>query len=176
MIVTLSGKPGSGKTTVGRRLAESLGGVFFSSGDVLGRMAQEKGLVIQELDASLEKDPVLDRAFDAKQASLARSVPIAVVDGWVAYRALPESFKVFLECSLDVAARRVFEHQRPDEPVARSAEEVREALLARLYANRRRFRLVYGTDILDPGNYDLVLDTSDVSVEEICSRILARVR
>ncbi|MCX6741353.1 MAG: AAA family ATPase, partial [Candidatus Parcubacteria bacterium] len=46
MIITLSGKPGSGKTTVAKILAEKLGYKFYSTGDLRGQMAMKRGLTI----------------------------------------------------------------------------------------------------------------------------------
>ena len=49
MIITISGKPGAGKTTVGKAVAARLGLEFYSMGDLRGKMASDRGLTIDEL-------------------------------------------------------------------------------------------------------------------------------
>ena len=57
MKITLSGKAGSGKTTLAKRLAKKLDYKQYSIGDLRGKMDQERGLTIDELNKIGEKNP-----------------------------------------------------------------------------------------------------------------------
>jgi len=48
MIITISGLPGSGKTTVAKKLSKKLNYEFISVGDLKGQFAKEKGMTIDE--------------------------------------------------------------------------------------------------------------------------------
>ena len=56
MIITISGKPGSGKSTVAKRLAAELGLTHVSAGDFMRDMATERGITVLELSAIAEND------------------------------------------------------------------------------------------------------------------------
>jgi len=58
MIITISGLPGSGKTSVGKLIAERLGYEFLSIGDLRGSFASKKGLTIDELNKLGEDNQV----------------------------------------------------------------------------------------------------------------------
>jgi len=55
MIVTIAGTPGSGKSTVVKKVAEALGYRMISTGDLRGQVAQERGMTIDELNALNEE-------------------------------------------------------------------------------------------------------------------------
>ncbi|MBU0540313.1 AAA family ATPase, partial [Patescibacteria group bacterium] len=67
MIITISGVPGSGKTTVAKILAERLGMKFYSMGDLRGKMATERGLTIDELNKLGETEAFTDNDVDTYQ-------------------------------------------------------------------------------------------------------------
>ena len=67
MIISISGTPGSGKSTVGEILAKRLGFEHYSMGDFQRSLAQEKGITILELLELEKKDPKLDKRVDEKQ-------------------------------------------------------------------------------------------------------------
>jgi cytidylate kinase len=66
MIVTISGRPSSGKSCVAKQLAKELGYRHFSAGDMQRQIAKEMGLTILELGILEQKDDSYDRKIDAK--------------------------------------------------------------------------------------------------------------
>ncbi len=173
MIITLSGLPGSGKSTVARMLAKRLGYQFFSMGDLRGQAALERGLTIDEFNALPENT---DTIVDEYQKKLGQTEDNLIIDGRISWHFIPESFKVFLDVDPQVGAERIFVGKRGanrgDEPEYRDAAHVRDTLAARVADDTVRYKKHYGIDFADRSVYDLVIDTSTQTPEETAAAIL----
>ena len=66
MIITISGKPGSGKSTVAKIIAAKLGLNKYSIGDLRGKMALDRGITIDELNEVGEKEDFTDKEADTE--------------------------------------------------------------------------------------------------------------
>lgn len=172
MIITLSGRPGSGKSVVASRLAEALGVAHASAGDFMREIARERGMSILELSRLAEEDDSIDAEIDARTVRLAEEAEDLVVDARLGWHFVPSSVKVFLEVSREVAARRIYEARRGTERENVDLETTRGAIEARTESERERYLGYYGLDYTDHGHYDLVVDTSDLTVEEVVDRIV----
>ena len=115
MIITISGRPGSGKSVVASRVAEELGLDHVSAGDFMREMAAERGISILELSRAAEQRQDIDREIDARTMRLARERDNFVMDARLGWHFIPDSIKVFLEVDPAVAARRIYEAQRGSE-------------------------------------------------------------
>ena len=73
MIITISGLPGSGKTTVGRIVAKKLGYRFLSMGDLRGEIAMKHGMTIDQLNEIGKKESWTDKEVDGMLAEKGRS-------------------------------------------------------------------------------------------------------
>ena len=67
MIISISGVPGSGKTSVAKIIADKLGMNFYSMGNMRGKMALDRGMTIDELNALGEKEAFTDAEVDEYQ-------------------------------------------------------------------------------------------------------------
>ena len=90
MIITISGAPGSGKTTVARLLAKKLGYRHYSIGDLRGEIALRKGITIDELNKLGEKDPSSDREVDEYLESLGKKEDNLVIDCRMGFHFIPQ--------------------------------------------------------------------------------------
>ena len=171
MIVTISGLPGSGKSTVGRLLAKRLGYKFYSIGDLRGKWATERGMSINELNKLGEREEWTDRKADEYQAELGKKEDHFVIDSRLSFHFIPHSFKVFLTVDLHTGAKRIMKDERQDEP-ADSLEGLTKGLESRIRSDDSRYKKLYGLDFQDSTNYDLVIDTTEFSPEEVVSRIM----
>lgn len=174
MIITISGKPGSGKSTVGKILAKKLGYEHFSTGDFMRQMAEEQGVTILELNKIAQSDRTIDEELDARQKHLGLENDNFVLDARLGYHFLPKSYKIFLDVDLDVAAKRIaMDHQesRNVEGVA-DLDETKAKMQARLIEEKTRWQKIYRLNPFDVSQYDLVIDTTNISVEQVIERIL----
>jgi len=183
MIITISGAPGSGKTSVGKIIAERLGVPFYSVGELRGKMAIERGITLDELNRIGEEDPTTDTSVDDYQRELGTKKKDFVIEGRLSWHFIPESFKVYLDCDPHEAARRVFEARRQasegrgDEPTYASVEDAERVLADRVASDIRRYRTHYGIDYRDPAHYDLVLDTTHVPGHEaVADKVIAAIK
>ncbi len=176
MIVTISGRPGSGKSAVAIRVARELGLRHVSAGDFMREMAAERDLSILELSRSAEEGDVIDREIDARTTRLAEESSDFVIDARLGWHFIPDSVRVFLEVRPDVAAQRVYEAQRGTEHENVDPAQTRAAIESRTASERKRYLDYYGLDYTDHSQYDLVVDTSDKTIDEVVAAILEYVQ
>jgi len=184
MIITISGVPGSGKTTVAKILSEKLGMPFYSMGGLRAKLAEERKISIDELNAIGEIDPTTDTSVDEYQRELGKTTDNFIVEGRLSWYFIPHSFKVFLSCDLDEAARRIYDSRkhtkgREDEPMYRNVEDTRRIIEERTASDVRRYASIYGVDYREPGHYDLVIDTTklpgpEATAEAVLEQIKAK--
>jgi predicted cytidylate kinase len=172
MRITISGPPGSGKTTVCKLLARRLGFEYVISGNVFREMAQRSGLSLAEFGLLARSDPEHDRMIDDAVVHAAEESEDVVLEGRLAAhnlanRGIP-ALKVYLDAPARVRAERIVERESGD--VERALEE----MLEREECEAARYERWYGIDIKDLSVYDLVVDTSEHTPQEIVDLIVER--
>lgn len=135
-------------------------------------MAAERGVSILELSRSAQEREDIDREIDERTVRLAETGDDFVMDARLGWHFAPHSVKVFLDVRPEVAARRVFEARRGSEHENVDLENTTEAIKSRTESERERYLNYYGLDYTDHDHYDLVIDTSDMGIDEVVSRIL----
>jgi cytidylate kinase len=170
MIVTISGEPGAGKSSCARGLAAGLKLARYSTGDLMRKMAAERGKKLEELSRDAEHSFDIDRELDERQKLLGRAEDDFVIDGRLSAFFIPHAIKVFLTADLDERARRIH-HDGRDEERSESIENAREQILARQNSEIKRYLAWYDFNPYDPKFYDIVFDTTRHSVDETVRRI-----
>jgi predicted cytidylate kinase len=155
-------------------LSRDLGLEHVSAGDFMREMAEERGLTLLELSRLAEKDESIDREIDERSARYAADGDGFVLDARIGWYFVPASFKVFLDVQPEVAAHRVFGARRGTEPENVDLTTTLRTIERRTESERQRYLDYYGIDYLDPGHYDLVIDTSDLTPEQVVDSIVVR--
>lgn len=175
-IITLAGRPGSGKSTTAKRLAEELGFTHFSSGDLFRRIAKESGIDVLQANLSAEDNYEIDHKVDGRLQEIYETENNLIVDSRTAWHWMPGSFKVFLDLDLEVAAERILkaleERHDVNEDIPTDPAAYATVLQKRLDSENKRYRALYGIDPSDMSNYDLVVDTQRNNIEQVVSQIL----
>ncbi len=177
-IVTISGLPGSGKSSTADLVAKDLNFRRFSSGDLMRQVGIRHGLSIEETSKRAMTDPAFDKEVDGALQDLATEKDI-VIDSRLAFHWIPQSFKVFLKIDSDTAAKRIFSHLQKEGRFAQggsSLDDVHEKLLARIETERKRYGEKYKVDYTDESQYDLVIDTTKFPLEEVARQIVEKYR
>jgi predicted cytidylate kinase len=170
MLITLSGEPGSGKTTVARLVARKLGLPHVYAGDLFRREAEARGLSLQEFNALCESDHSIDRALDDRMLVAARQGNVVLegrLAGFFAQRHGLEALKVWLTASDAVRAERVARRENDD------ARRVLEMNRIRQASDARRYREIYGFDLADTSIYDVLLCSDDQTPEALAEQLVA---
>jgi cytidylate kinase len=130
----------------------------------------ERGVSLEDLAESLERNPETEREIDRRLIAQGMDEDVLIEGrtiGWIFPRDIP-AVRIWLLCDLSERLRRV--QGREHHP--RSAEN----LLRREASDNRRYRVLYGIGENDFSPFDLVLDTTTLSVDEVVERIEAFVR
>ena len=171
MIITISGKPGSGKSTVAKAIAEKLGLKHYSMGDLQREIAKEKGITINELGKLEEKSDEIDKKIEGKQIKLGKEESDFIIDSRLGYHFIPDSIKIFLDVDTEESIERIKRHSRKEEKYE-SEDEAKEQLLRRIESEKTRFKKYYNLDFLNMDNYDLVIDTSNIDKDNVVKKII----
>lgn len=171
MNITITGNLGSGKTSVCRELEKS-GFTIISAGDIFRQIASEKGMTVIELNEAAKKDRSIDDLLDSRSTELGRKMDHTVFDSRLAWNFVENSFKVFLLVDTQEAARRVFDGDSRSAEEYRNVQEAGAGLESRARLEQERFRKLYGIDYYDAGNYDLIIESSFATPQQIAEEII----
>ncbi len=171
MIITIAGTAGSGKSTVGKKLAKKLGYKHYSMGDFQRIIAGEKGISIIELGKLEEKDKSIDLLVDKKQKELGKKENNFVIDSRLGFHFIPKSIKIFIDADLKERARRIFADNNRKESY-KSIEDTARGIRKREESEKKRYKRYYGVNHLDKDNYDLLIDSTNCSPDRILKIIL----
>jgi cytidylate kinase len=174
-IVTLSGDIGGGKSSVARILSASLGYPIISAGGMQREIATSMGLTTLQLNEQSAKDRSVDDRIDAYTKMLGETRDHIIVDSRLAWHFIPPAFKVFLSVDPLVGAERVFGASRSEEH-HHSLEHAVENNRSRTQLETTRFRALYGIELRDYRNYDLIVDTSYVAPETVALTVGMAIR
>lgn len=129
--------------------------------------------------SSLRK--VIDNIIDSGIAEKGREINVVerpneiwIIDSRLAFYNIPEAFSVRLVSDPRIAAERLFNDKNRGKEDSKyiSIEEAYEAREKRRKGEQERYKKRYGVDLEDENNYDLIIDTSYSTIEDISNTIL----
>ena len=171
MIITISGKAGSGKSTVAKEVAKKLGLKHYSVGDLMRQLAKEKKMSLNELSRLAEEDESIDMELDKQTIGL-READNFVIDGRLTAYFLPYAdLKIFLDCDDKVRAERILKGNRTDEK-SKSLKELIKKIRQREQSERKRNSRFYKIDYHDKKLYNLIIDTTNLGITEVVDQII----
>lgn len=175
MIITLSGKAGSGKSSVAKQLAKKLNLKHYSIGNIMRQIAKERNISLNELSKLAEKDKSIDTALDKKNIEL-REEDNFVIDGRLtAYFIHYADLKVFLNCNDKVRAERILKDERKEEK-SKNIMELIKKIKQREQSERKRYKKLYNIDYYGKKLYDLMIDTTNLSISQVIEKIIKSIK
>ena len=173
MIITITGKPCSGKSVVIAYLMEKYGFEKFSAGEIFRRIATENGVDI--LQFNKRSDTELDKLVDDEitrigERDLEKNI---IFDSRTAWHFIPKSFKVFLDIDEEEQITRFVNSGRTNEIVNLPRDEAKKALNERWDLENDRFQKLYNFDNRDLSKFDFVVNTTNLGIEEAAELLYA---
>lgn len=164
--IAISGDPGSGKTTFARQVAEKTGFELITTGNIFRELAREKGVSITELNKMAEDQKEIDYKVDNFLKGLNVQPGDYVLDSRMAWHFVEGAFKIRLTVRPDVAVDRIFADGAELRERFDNKESAEQDIRERRESEVNRYSNLYGVDISNPDNFDLVIDTSDRALNE----------
>ena len=156
MLLTVSGPPGSGKSTNAAALAERFDLDHISGGDIFRELADERGYTPVEFNELAETDEQIDRDLDRRLREIAIEREDILIEsrlaGWLA--ADHADLKIWLDAPQEIRAERIAD--REDKPV----EVARQETSRREQSEALRYKEYYNIDISDLTIYDMTFNTA----------------
>lgn len=185
-IITISGTPGSGKSTIAQALAKKLKAKRIYVGAVMRQIAKDKSITLAQLQEHMTVDSTIDIGVDKKITAeiyeLAKK-NIVIAEGRVLYHFIPESIKLFIKVDLVEGAKRIWlsiqkaeNRAERNEANVKSFEELLEKIAQRKANNVERYTKYYGIDHTDESQYDFVLDTTNINAQQAIAKTLEFVK
>ncbi|MBN2145320.1 MAG: nucleoside monophosphate kinase [Candidatus Aureabacteria bacterium] len=174
MIITLSGEPGSGKSTCAKSLASIFGLKHYSTGDLMRQIASERNMTLEQLSQLAEMDASLDKELDERQIRLGKTEDQFIIDGRLAAHFIPHAIKVFLTADLEERARRILHANRTMESFS-SLEKAKEKLVHRQESEIKRYLAWYDFNPFELSTYDIVFDSSHTSIDEMVEKVRKKI-
>ncbi len=166
-IITIAGDLASGKSRITDLLQKSLQYEIYRNGEYVRKLAKDMNMDITSFNEYLNDHPEIDQNIEKSAAIYAKEHDFLIVDARLGWYAIPDSFKVYLRVDIDVAAKRAFyDEDRKETEKFETIEEQKQDMIKRYNSENERFFKLYGVHKEDMSNYDLVIDTTNNSIEE----------
>jgi len=169
--ITISGNPGSGKSTVAKLLEKKLGLRYVYSGMIFRELAKKYKMSLEEFGKYCEENSEIDKELDTRQLEILQNGDVILegrLAGWLAYRDNMPAFKVAVVADLETRAKRIVQREKG------SIEKRKKEILEREKSEVLRYKKYYNIDLEDISIYDIVIDSGDKTSEEIVDIILEK--
>lgn len=173
MNITISGDIGSGKSTIGRILADKLHYNFIDGGQLYRKYAAEKGRDVLEQNKS--GDISVDKLIDDEIVKIGAKSDNTIFVSRTAWYLLPDTYHIYLSVSPKLAAKRVLERKSNNEKHT-SIDDVVQYSKSRTEHEDARYTSMYGftrTDQLHKHN--LVCHIGSRDIDEVVNFLLSMI-
>lgn len=196
-IITISGEPASGKGTTVKALKQYYEEKGFdvhviSVGDIFREISVEE----YKKDHPEIEQPTIeqinnDKSFASRRGEIDRNIDayvarkgqeisssdkpndVYIFDSRLAFSNIPDSFDIRLTVAPTIAGNRVFvDDSRGGEEEYENLEDAIEKTEKRNQGEVARYKKRYGVDLTNEDNYDLVIDTSYSTTDDVIKTII----
>lgn len=180
MKITISGTPGSGKSTLAQALVDHFTLERYYVGSIMRELGAKKGMDIVTYMVYIKDHPDEERAVDDRIKEIGKTQDDIIVEGRVAFLFIPDSIKLFVKVDMEEGVQRIFKElqekgDRQNEKVYANYDEALEQTKRRHTADLARLRGLYGVNIEDESNYDIVIDTTGKNIPLVIDEAITRI-
>ena len=168
-VITLSGEPGTGKTTIAKLLSEKIKLRLVTVGETFREIAKEYNMSLSDFSSFAKANPDIDSELDLRQLKQAQGGNVILdsrLSAWVVKNDNLNAFKVLLTADLDTRVRRIMGRE------GKKYDQVKHEILEREKSELERYKILYSANYLDKSLYDLIIDTSNLTPDEIVQKII----
>lgn len=165
--ISVTGDPGSGKSTFARAVAQRTGFRLITTGNIFRELAAQMGISLTDLNERAERQAEIDAKVDDFLVSLNDTTENLVLDSRMAWHFVKDTLKIRLTVDPEIAAQRIYQDDAALREKFSSMDQARDEIHRRKASEVLRYRSLYGVDISDPNNFDLVIDTTNKAPQDI---------
>lgn len=182
MIITLSGDPGSGKSTIAKMIANTLGYKNYYVGGMRRELAKKRGITLADFNKLGEKESFTDTEVDEWQKKLGRTDDNFIIEGRTSHFFIPHAIKIYLQTKEKVGAKRILhdvqsgKNRKNEDTELNTLEAVIQSIQDRKKSDNKRYMKYYKKDMYNLNEFNLVLDTSHLSIDEVYKKIITFIK
>ena len=168
-IITISGLPGTGTTTIAKLLQKKTLLPYIYTGDIFRSLAKQYKMSLAEFGKYAETHPEIDQKLDAEQLTILQQGNIILegrLAGWIAHQNQIPSHKIMLIADITIRAQRIVKREGGD--VKKRAKE----MIAREQSENKRYTKYYNINPNDLSIYEIIIDTGNLTPDQIVQKIL----
>ena len=171
--ITISGKICTGKTTLFERLEKKLKWKAFKTGQLFRDYVTEHNLNLNEAE---EQNNKLTKKIDNYVKEMLHRTGNLIVDGWlsgISATGLDNVLKILLICKDEIRYKRFAKREKT------TLKEATKKVEERQRSWFKKIEKIHGIKdkaLLDPGIYDLIIDTSYITPQSIVRRVLEELK
>ena len=169
--ITISGRAGSGTSTLVNGLVEHFDWGFINGGQIFRDEAQRRGLTLSEFDELCKSEVEVDRELDSiLQAKMLEEGGEEIVEsrlaGWWAYKLSLPCIRLWLHVDQEERARRVTLRE------GLNTEDALANIIERATVLKERFQMLYGLEPGDPEPYTHIIDGTKLDAEQLLAKVI----
>jgi cytidylate kinase len=167
MIITITGLPGSGKTSAAKELARHLHIKHYSMGDLFRKIAKKRKIPLLELT---KKGGKLIYELDKIQERIAKTHKNAIIDSRLgAYLIKNAHVRIYIYAPLRIRVRRIAERDK------KTYKAALKETLAREREELKHYKKEYNVDYRNKSLYNILLDTKGLTVEQTTRKLIKKI-
>ena len=171
VLITISGLPGSGTSTLVNILSDSLNWGSINGGQIFRELAEKNNMTLSEFGELCEKDSTVDMQLDNElQKRMLDQFGPEIVEsrlaGHWANRLGISCEKIWIEVAPEERAKRVSKREGSDWEVKFRENKARENL------DSTRFLKYYNIDLSDMSPYSLIIDSTELDPDQVLLNLM----
>ncbi len=173
--ITVSGPPGSGTSTLVKKIVENYSWDSVNGGDIFRAEAERRGLTVGEFSDLCKENLDVDRLLDETLKNEIQNLEGAEVvesrlSGWWAHMMEVECLRVWVNVSPEECARRIQNREGGDYDIQLLLSQQRQM------DDKERYRILYDIDLDDMSPYSLIINADDIGADEVFNLVESSLR